>query len=213
MILTLTGPTCGGKSTLEAELQRLGVGRAISHTTRSPRAGETCGENYHFINHTTFDAQDARGDFIEKVSIGSNRYAMSKQSLQSAALQGDVVIVVDPHGAGQIADYCNANGLRHLGMWVYCTPEAQAARWLSRIGEDMTATGVERERAYKAATERLGLMLGSEQGWIRQMEKRAGSVTHPRLYSFFINTTHQPASKIASQIFVYMRKVPSAEVV
>ena len=38
MIVTLTGPSCAGKSTLEKMLVKLGFSNAISTTTRQPRA-------------------------------------------------------------------------------------------------------------------------------------------------------------------------------
>jgi guanylate kinase len=209
MIVTLTGPTCGGKSTLERELQARGFGRAVSHTTREARSGEVCGEHYHFVNDCTYDAMNARGDYIETIDLGTRRYAMSKASLELAASQGHVVIVVEPHGAGQIADYCKKHGLPHMGVWVDCTTADQAQRWLHRtIGEVMVTTG---PGAFKAAVERLGLMLGHEQEWSRDARAYAGPESHPRLYKFFVDSSRQTADQLADQVLTMVNVIRQTE--
>lgn len=203
MILTLTGPSAGGKTTLEAALAKRGFGRAISHTTRDPRAGEVCGEHYHFINNCTFDAMHARGDFIEVIDLGTRRYAMSAASLEAAADKGHVVIVVEPHGASQIRDYCLAHKLPHRGVWVACTPEEQARRWLQRYADDArdTPKTIDAQAANeKAACERLALMLSVEQEWKDGMTRYGGTASHPHLYQLWVDTTNKPVDTLAEQI-------------
>jgi guanylate kinase len=163
-IITLTGPTCAGKSTIEAQLQALGCGRAISHTTRAPRAGEVDGNQYHFVSPQRFDQLDAEGAFVEKVEFGTNRYGMSKAALDTAYRAGQhVVIVVDPHGAEQILQYAWRQDYKTLAVWVDCGPEEQARRWVSRLAGDMLI-GKEAVGPY---AERLALMLTDEVRWRR----------------------------------------------
>ena len=196
MIVTLTGPTCGGKSTLERALQARGFGRAISHTTRAPRAGEVDGEHYHFVSDDEFVAAQARGDFIEVIDLGTRRYAMSAQSLQAAASKGHVVIVVEPHGAGQIADYCRANGLERVGFWVDCDEKVQAQRWVDRVRADASRG----ESAWHDAYERLSLMLTVEQKWIHDVAMLNGSEAHPNLYEAYIDSTSATPEDLAQQV-------------
>jgi len=200
MIVTLTGPSCGGKSTLERALQARGYGRAISHTTREARSGEVCGEHYHFINDCTFDAMLAHGDFIEVIDLGTRRYAMSAASLELAAQQGNVVIVVEPHGAGQIHDYCEARKLPVMGVWIDCGPEEQAKRWLSRTVAEFAMPPSFAPAKLDAAIERLGLMLGLEAAWRQEAKKHSGSALHPHLYSYWITSHDIPAESLADEI-------------
>jgi guanylate kinase len=161
-VITLTGPTCAGKSTIERELQRLGCGRAISHTTRAPRAGEKDGHHYFFIDDVEYDRLATAGAFVETVELGTRRYAMSKMALKQAQqISLNVAIVVEPHGAAQIRKYCLANDMPVFSVWVDCGAAEQARRFLARMTGDMVI-GKETIRAYE---ERLQLMLTEEASW------------------------------------------------
>jgi len=167
-VLTITGPTAAGKSTIERELQRLGCGRAISHTTRMPRLGEKNGVDYHFIFDQDYDRLRAEGEFIETIEFGARRYGLSKAALSQAMAAGQhVAIVVDPHGADQIHDFCHDNGLKCFGVWVDCDPVEQARRYIMR----MTADLIMGKEAVGAHAERLGLMLSEEVQWRSEAAK------------------------------------------
>lgn len=47
-LVTLTGPSCTGKSTVARKLVELGFVELISTTTRTPRQGEVEGVHYYF---------------------------------------------------------------------------------------------------------------------------------------------------------------------
>lgn len=163
-VITLTGPTCAGKSTVERELQKLGCGRAISHTTRAPRVGEVDGVEYHFISEDEFSRAKMAGEFVETIEFGTARYAMSAAALEKAHRDSqNVVIVVEPVGASQILEYCERNGLKTLPCWLDCNPAVQADRWVHRLKcELMTGRNVG-----DAYAERLGIMLSMEVEWRR----------------------------------------------
>ena len=58
-IVTLTGPSLSGKTTLMRRLQSLGgFKEIISHTTRPIRAKEANGVDYHFVTEQEFDSID-----------------------------------------------------------------------------------------------------------------------------------------------------------
>lgn len=163
-IVTLTGPTASGKSTIEKELQSMGYGRAISHTTRRPRVGEVHGDAYHFVDSAQFEELRAAGEFIELIDLGTRRYGMSKAALHAAMAagrEGNGVIVVDPHGAAQIKAYCRQQGIHCFSVWVDCAPKEQARRWLTRTLSDLVI-GPE---AMDAQAERLSIMLTEEVQW------------------------------------------------
>lgn len=163
-IVTLTGPTCSGKSTVEAELQLLGFGRAISHTTRLPRAGEVNGGAYHFVTDDEYARLEGQGAFIETVHFGSSKYAMSADALnQAQTVSEHVVIVVEPMGAEQIHAYCGRYSLKSEAVWVDCSTTTQARRWIGR----MLADSVQGKEVVGPYAERLALMLSEEVSWRR----------------------------------------------
>lgn len=205
-IITLTGPSCAGKSTLEAALQKAGYGRAISHTTRAPRLGEITGNQYHFISVDEFKDAEQRGEFVESVAFGGNFYAMSGASLKSASEKfKHTVIVVDPHGAMQIRDYCNRNKIPCYSVFVDCLPEAQARRWLDRfIQEPFT------EKIMQAYTLRLATMLTGEATWRRDanvygvISRASGHVP----YDYTVDTSLHPPAYLAENLMAFIDNNP-----
>lgn len=113
-IVTLTGWTCSGKSTLEKNLwAEFGYTPVISHTSRKPREGEIDGKSYHFVDEAFFE--NNRAHFVEFVKYGTSYYGIHKASINVP--HADVgVIVAEPNGAKQVADYCSINNLVHVGI-------------------------------------------------------------------------------------------------
>lgn len=94
--IVISGPSGAGKSTI---LKRLfdefpdKFGFSISHTTRSPRAGEQHGREYHFVAKDEFlDLVDKRG-FIEHAQFGGNHYGTSIKAVQDIAEKGRICIL------------------------------------------------------------------------------------------------------------------------
>jgi guanylate kinase len=206
MIVTLTGPTCSGKTTVEAELQKRGFGRAISHTTRPMRSGEVDGTHYHFVTEAEYDHLDRSGKFIETVAFGTAKYAMSGVALQTALIQSDnVAIVVEPHGAHQIHTYCGENGIDAYAVWIDCSPRVQARRWLDRLLGDLLI-GKDVTDAYAA---RLEAMLSVEVEW-RQDTKADPIIEHPVSmdYALHLNSTFRLPDALAIEIMRRLRLLP-----
>lgn len=91
-IMTLTGPSAVGKSTLA---KMLPIPEAISHTTRHARDGEIDGREMHFVDDPAFNEIE----FVETTAYRGNRYGLSRAELTQA---DDVVAVVDRDGRDQI---------------------------------------------------------------------------------------------------------------
>jgi guanylate kinase len=164
MIITITGPTCSGKTTLENALVKRGAAKTVSHTTRSMRAGEVNGVDYHFVTEDEFGRLEFQGKFIEVVRFGSTSYAMSAESMRRALEQSPVVAVVaEPVGTEQIISWAIAERIPHYALWLGVKPGEQAQRFINRTMNDaMFGIG----NASGAAAARLKEMLGTEQGWI-----------------------------------------------
>lgn len=62
-------------------------------TTRSPREGEQCGREYHFVTHEVFEAMVAEEKFIEHTRFASNCYGTSKQAIQDVQAEGKQCIL------------------------------------------------------------------------------------------------------------------------
>lgn len=187
-VITLTGPTCAGKSSLEAELQKLGVGGVVSHTTRAPRAGEVDGKSYHFVNNGQFGRLSHAGKFVETNRFGSASYATSVESLEAAQAENDhVAIVIEPAGAANIQSHCKHRGLVCVPIWIDCSPMTQARRWVDRLTSDMLVG----KDAVGAYSERLALMLSDEIEWRREAWE------HRLLYQFRLDSTVSTPAALA----------------
>ncbi|XP_075710868.1 guanylate kinase-like [Rhinoderma darwinii] len=84
--VVLSGPSGAGKSTFLKRLLKEyeGVfGFSVSHTTRSPRSGETNGKDYHFVPREEMQRGIANGEFIENAVFSGNMYGTSKAAVQA----------------------------------------------------------------------------------------------------------------------------------
>lgn len=55
-MIALLGESASGKSTIEKELiNKYGLKKIVSYTTRQPRVGEEDGVDYHFVTDAEFE--------------------------------------------------------------------------------------------------------------------------------------------------------------
>lgn len=105
-LYVISGPSGAGKSTVIQQLrQETGnLGYSVSHTTRSPRANERDGVDYHFVKKETFQRMIREGDFLEWAEVYKGHlYGTSLSVLQEQLEKGmDVVMDVDVEGAGNV---------------------------------------------------------------------------------------------------------------
>ena len=118
-ILTITGPTCSGKSTLERALaDHFEFGRCISHTTRTRRKNEVHSIDYYFCSKTFFDRRE---DFLEHVTYDHNMYGIHSSEIDRLSGIGGfkrIVAVVEPIGMHQIRDWCRRNDHEHEAVFI-----------------------------------------------------------------------------------------------
>ena len=80
-----------------------GIRLSVSYTTRPPRRGESEGNHYHFVDVPTFEALEARGEFLEHAFVHGNWYATSATWLRAQVAAGqDVLLEIDWQGAAQV---------------------------------------------------------------------------------------------------------------
>lgn len=171
-IVTLTGPSCAGKTTLEARLKGEGFACAVSTTTRPARHEEVNGKNYHFISKSEFKRLETLGAFVETVKFNGHYYALSAREAERVSSQGKpMVVVVEPQGLKQIRTYCRRRGWDHYAVFVDNPGNIIGERFLARymselekaVGNNADEETIRRIQSTYAA--RLGVMLKDECWW------------------------------------------------
>jgi guanylate kinase len=101
----VAGPAGVGKTTLLAQLvaQEKNLVKAVSVTTRAPRAGEVDGVAYHFWNDERFKASVAQSEFLEHAQVHGQWYGTLARFVLDQLNAGlDVVKDIDVQGVEQI---------------------------------------------------------------------------------------------------------------
>lgn len=140
-IITITGPSLSGKSTLEQYLsEREIVGKATSVTTRPMRHGEKDGESYFFITPEQMAKLQKDNLLVEHIVFDKNQYGVSKEEVLKKAEQSGVVsIVAAPDGVRQIKAYAEQEGWNCLRVFV-CNPDnVLKERFDARFSNDKLA--------------------------------------------------------------------------
>lgn len=97
----VSGPSGVGKGTLVARLRerRPGLGLTVSATTRPPRAGETDGVSYHFLDDAEFARRVENGEFLEWARVHDHRYGTLRSEAERLMARGvSVVLEIDVQG-------------------------------------------------------------------------------------------------------------------
>lgn len=189
IIVTITGRTCSGKSTLEQALVNTGkFEKVISYTTRQPRPGEFDGVDYYFVSEKEFEMlQEEKGFFVETTCFGGNYYGASKSEFgRILGLGKHAVVVVEPNGRNMIHHFCRTNDLLCLSVFVTVTGETLANRFLHRALEDVFRAGIKLSDAQEIVeaeevvlgryAKRLGTILDVEQYWTQPTTNSSGDV-------------------------------------
>lgn len=133
-IITITGPSCSGKTTLARLLMDTGVfTEVISTTTRAMRSNEKNGVTYHFVTLEEFD----KIDMLERIDFNGNTYGGSVAEFEEKFASDLIpVIVVEPNGMEEINLNATEKGWTVINLYVGCPPLLQAERFLYRFIED-----------------------------------------------------------------------------
>ena len=104
-LFIVTAPSGAGKTTLVRGLlaRDRQVSLSVSYTTRPPRPGEVPGEDYHFVDVSSFKSLRDRGEFLEWAEVHGNYYATSKVWIrEQIARDLDILLEIDWQGAQQV---------------------------------------------------------------------------------------------------------------
>jgi len=109
-IVVLSGPSGSGKTTIVSRLVEeapVPLAKAVSATTRQPRAGETDGADYYFLSQEEFRGRRKRGEFLESAEVhGSGSwYGTLKSEIERAHAQGAwALLEIDVQGALRVME-------------------------------------------------------------------------------------------------------------
>ncbi|KAG8860893.1 hypothetical protein FRB96_003628 [Tulasnella sp. 330] len=109
-LVVLSGPSGVGKSTLIKKLfaEYPGVFQfSVSHTTRSPRAGEVDGKAYYFVTRQEFMDLLDRGGFIEHTEYNGNCYGTSVKAVEECLKEPEAkcLLDIDSEGVKQLKNH------------------------------------------------------------------------------------------------------------
>lgn len=184
LIMTITGPSGSGKSTLEKMLKCKGMISLISTTTRQPRGGEVNGQSYYFITKDDFKRQREQGLFVEEVEFNGEFYGLYKSEVDKLKLlNSPAVIVVEPHGKGQIEAYARQTGLQCLRVFVDVDSQTQLERLLKRFASDFADIISHRTRVTFVPTNSL----------LRQTPSASQSQRRKRRFGYQMHTSERLA--------------------
>ena len=106
-MLVLSSPSGAGKTSIARQLlaNDSNLTLSVSATTRSARANEVDGRDYHFVDQARFDAMIAADEFLEYATVFDNSYGTPKADVM-AVLEagGDVLFDIDWQGTQQVAN-------------------------------------------------------------------------------------------------------------
>ena len=109
-VLVLSGPSGSGKTTIVnrlLEISPVKLRKAVSATTRPPRAGEVDGEDYYFLSAEEFSQRRAAGDFLECAEVHARGcwYGTLQSELEQAQKCGCwAFLEIDVQGAVRVME-------------------------------------------------------------------------------------------------------------
>jgi guanylate kinase len=107
IVLVISGPSGVGKSTLLGRLLERdpALRFSVSHTTRTPRAGEEDGRDYHFVDEKEFRRLIDEDVFLEWAEYQGRYYGTSRDSVSEPTSRGvDLILEVEVQGARQLRE-------------------------------------------------------------------------------------------------------------
>lgn len=98
--------------------------RAVTCTTREPRAGEREGVDYYFLGAENFLKRLQAGNFLEHATVHGNSYGILRAELNGKLREGrDVLLNVDVQGAATIREQAEDEPeLKRALVSVFLTP-------------------------------------------------------------------------------------------
>lgn len=142
LLITLSGPTCSGKTTLEKYMTLTKkYSRIRSFTTRAPRIGEVSGVDYDFITHAQFEELQEKDLIVQKVFLNGYWYGTTVPNVKDVVDSGKIpVVVVEPLSVQQFRNAGEKFGFQVVPILVTADREALALRYFERVLNEWKTT-------------------------------------------------------------------------
>ena len=151
LLIVLSGPSGVGKDAVLSMMKqaRRPFHRVVTATTRSKRADERNGVDYHFLSKEEFQKKLSEDGFLEWAVVYGNYYGVPKEEIASALSRGvDVAVKVDVQGAATIKKTLPQ------AVFIFLTPPSMQEledRLRSRLSESCTDLAVRLRTAREEA--------------------------------------------------------------
>ena len=130
LLFVISAASGAGKTTLVAQLlaTRPNLVRAVTCTTRPPRANERDGVDYYFFSAEEFGRRLAAGEFIEHATVYGFSYGILRSELLGKLRRGlDVLLNIDVQGCATLRAQAQADPeLARALVMVFLTPPSMA---------------------------------------------------------------------------------------
>ena len=126
MLLIITSPSWGGKTTLQNALIEKWWSTTINFTTREPRS-EKEKDSYVFLTKEAFMKKVINGDFLENTEFNWEYYWVSKY-----LPKWNVVTVLDPVGRNKVMEKYAREGKKVVTVYLNISEEEQYRRLENR---------------------------------------------------------------------------------
>ena len=142
-MLVLSSPSGAGKTSLAKALIKDDqmIAMSVSMTTRRPRAGETDGKDYFFVDQADFEKAIEEGTLLEWAEVFGNHYGTPREHVEATLKQGrDVLFDIDWQGTQQLHEKAGNDVVR-----VFILPPS-----VSALEERLTRRGTDDEKVVHA---------------------------------------------------------------
>jgi len=180
-LVTITAPTCAGKSFLLDALPHQYFNRIVSATDRRARPKEVHGFDYNFLSPREFNTAEELDQFIELVTYNGTRYGVTKAEMFSKLQQDKTpVVILEPHGLEVFRKYCKEYGIQLFSIFVNAPENIRIARLSARTSNAILCVSDSFSDEHKKQqieyiisdnNKRMQAILGVERNWITSPEE------------------------------------------